>query len=61
MTDSVWLALGLLLIVEGIGPLIAPDGWRKMISQLSRQPNNDIRRIGGCLVVAGLVIAYMVS
>ncbi len=61
MTDSVWLALGLLLIVEGIGPLIAPDGWRKMISQLSRQPNNDIRRIGGCLVVAGLVMAYMVS
>ncbi len=61
MTDSVWLALSLLLIVEGIGPLITPDGWRKMISQLSRQPNNDIRRIGGCLVVTGLVIAYMVS
>ncbi|WP_031809598.1 DUF2065 family protein, partial [Vibrio parahaemolyticus] len=27
MSDSIWLAIGLVLIVEGIGPLIAPNGW----------------------------------
>jgi hypothetical protein len=53
--------LGLVLIAEGIGPLIAPGGWRKMVTQLSRQPDNDLRRIGGCLVVAGAVITYMFS
>ncbi len=30
-----------------------------MVSQLSQQDDNTLRRIGGCLVVAGSVIAYM--
>ncbi|KJY85594.1 MULTISPECIES: DUF2065 domain-containing protein [Vibrio] len=61
MTNSLWMALGLVLIVEGLGPLIAPNGWRNMVSQLSDQPDNQLRRIGGCLVVAGAVIAYVFS
>ncbi len=61
MSDSIWLAIGLVLIVEGIGPLIAPNGWRSMVAQLSEQPDNQLRCIGGCLVVAGAVIAFMMS
>ncbi|WP_104400362.1 DUF2065 domain-containing protein [Vibrio penaeicida] len=59
MSDSLWLALGLVLVVEGLGPLLAPNGWRNMIKQLSDQEDNQLRRIGGCLVVAGAVIAYV--
>ncbi|MDC5806428.1 DUF2065 domain-containing protein [Vibrio europaeus] len=59
MSNSLWLAFGLALIVEGLGPLIAPNGWRNMVAQLSQQPDNQLRRIGGCLVVAGAVIAYV--
>ena len=59
MNKAIWLALGLVLILEGLGPLLAPRGWRDMVSQLSRQNDNTLRRIGGCLVVAGCVIAYM--
>ena len=61
MSNSLWVALGLVLIVEGLGPLIAPNGWRNMVAQLSEQPDNQLRRIGGCLVVAGVVITYMFS
>ncbi|UAB70080.1 DUF2065 domain-containing protein [Vibrio sp. SCSIO 43132] len=61
MSDSLWLALGLVLILEGLGPLVAPKGWRNMIQELSSQPDNQLRRIGGCLVVAGAVIAYVFS
>ncbi|WP_341852411.1 DUF2065 domain-containing protein [Vibrio vulnificus] len=61
MSNSLWLALGLVLILEGLGPLLAPRGWRNMVAQLSEQPDNQLRRIGGCLVVAGAVIAYMMS
>ncbi|WPC74392.1 DUF2065 domain-containing protein [Vibrio porteresiae] len=50
--------LGVVLIIEGIGPLLAPQGWRAMIAQLSQQPDQQLRRMGGCLVVAGLVIAH---
>ncbi len=59
MSNSIWLAIGLVLIVEGLGPLIAPNGWRNMVAQLSQQPDAQLRRIGGCLVVAGAVIAFM--
>lgn len=59
MFDVLLLAIGLVLIVEGAGPLIAPQGWRNMVAQLSQQSDNNLRRIGGCLVVAGVVITYM--
>jgi uncharacterized protein len=59
MSNTIWMALGLVLIVEGLGPLLAPKGWRDMVSQLSQQNDNNLRRIGGCLVVTGSVIAYM--
>ncbi|GAL08366.1 DUF2065 domain-containing protein [Photobacterium aphoticum] len=59
MDKAFWMALGLVLVFEGLGPLLAPKGWREMVSQLSQQDDNNLRRIGGCLVVAGSVIAYM--
>ncbi|AJR06818.1 DUF2065 domain-containing protein [Photobacterium gaetbulicola] len=59
MSKAFWMALGLVLVFEGLGPLLAPKGWREMVSQLSQQDDNSLRRIGGCLVVAGSVIAYM--
>ncbi|WP_305839101.1 DUF2065 domain-containing protein [Photobacterium leiognathi] len=59
MSNTIWMALGLVLVVEGLGPLLAPRGWREMVSQLSQQNDDTLRRIGGCLVVAGTVIAYM--
>ncbi|OBU15603.1 DUF2065 domain-containing protein [Photobacterium aquimaris] len=59
MMNTVLLAIGLVLVVEGLGPLLAPQGWRNMVSQLSQQNDNVLRRIGGCLVVTGSVIAYM--
>ncbi len=61
MSNSLWMALGLVLVAEGLGPLVAPNGWRQMVAQLSEQPDNQLRRIGGCLVVAGVVIAYYFS
>lgn len=59
MSQTLWVALGLVLIVEGLGPLLAPKGWRQLVAQLSQQPDNQLRRMGGCLVVAGMVIAYV--
>ncbi len=58
VSHSWWLAIGLVLIAEGIGPFIAPKRWRNMVAQLSAQPDNQLRRMGGCLVVAGGVIAW---
>ncbi|USD65066.1 DUF2065 domain-containing protein [Vibrio sp. SCSIO 43136] len=59
MSQTLLTALGLVLLIEGLGPFLAPNGWRAMVVELSKQPDNQLRRIGGCLVVSGAVILYM--
>jgi len=58
MTHSIWLAFGFLLIVEGVGPFISPKNWRNTVLQVTKNTDNQLRRIGGGLVVAGLIISY---
>ena len=59
MSESIWIAFGIVLIVEGAGPFIHPKGWRNMVAQLASQDDNQLRRIGGCLFVAGAVMILM--
>ncbi|MCA7013576.1 MULTISPECIES: DUF2065 domain-containing protein [Dickeya] len=59
MNVSIWLALGLVLIMEGLGPLLFPRIWRRMILTMAQLPDNILRRFGGGIVVAGCVIYYM--
>ncbi len=59
MNSTVWLALALVLVLEGLGPMLYPKAWRRMISAMSQMPDTVLRRFGGALVVAGIVIYYM--
>lgn len=61
MNSTVWLALALVLILEGIGPMLLPRIWRRFVLTLAQVPDKLLRRFGGGLVVAGVVIWYMVS
>ena len=51
MNSTIWLALALVLVLEGL--------WKKMISAMTNLPDNILRRFGGGLVVAGVVVYYM--
>ncbi len=59
MGIHVLLALGLVLVFEGILPMFFPRIWRRMVLSLAQLPDNTLRRIGGGIVVAGCVIYYM--
>ncbi|NDL61439.1 DUF2065 family protein [Acerihabitans arboris] len=59
MNPTVWMALGLVLVLEGLGPMLFPGAWRKMIGAMTILPDKLLRRFGGGLVVAGGVIYYM--
>ncbi|WP_303846104.1 DUF2065 domain-containing protein [Aeromonas sobria] len=61
MLTSMLAVLGLLLLFEGLGPLLIPKAWQQMLRLLSEQPPEQLRRIGGSLVVAGLVILWMLN
>ncbi|WP_329799608.1 DUF2065 family protein [Escherichia coli] len=39
--------------------MLYPKAWKKMISAMTNLPDNILRRFGGGLVVAGVVVYYM--
>ena len=59
--NSLWLALALLLVIEGLLPLISPAGWRRMFEQLLKLGNGQIRFFGLCSIVAGLVLLALLA
>ena len=59
MNSTIWLALGLVLVLEGLGPMLFPRVWRRMILEMAQLPDSTLRRFGGGIVVAGCVIYYM--
>lgn len=59
MNSTIWLALALVLVLEGLGPMLYLKAWKKMISAMTNLPDNILRRFGGGLVVAGVVVYYM--
>lgn len=50
------LAVALVLVLEGLGPLLFPNKWCRYLNELSHQNQQVIQRLGGALVTAGVVI-----
>lgn len=61
MSDAIWIALALLLVMEGLMPAINPGGWRRMFEQLLRMSDQQVRTIGLISMVAGLILLWLVQ
>ena len=61
--DSVtlWQALALMLVLEGLLPLVSPLNWRRMFEQLLKLGDGQIRFFGLCSVLSGLVLLWLVA
>jgi uncharacterized protein YjeT (DUF2065 family) len=59
-TESLWLALALVLVLEGLFPFASPQGWRKLFQQLLQLQDGQIRFYGLCSILAGLVTIWWV-
>lgn len=58
MTDSVWIALAMVLVLEGLGPLLFPNRWQRLMQKLSQLPGGELRQTGAFLVITGLVALF---
>ena len=58
-TDVFWLALALVLVLEGLFPFISPAGWRRMFLQILQLQDGQVRFFGLCSVLAGLLMVWM--
>lgn len=53
-------ALCLVLVLEGLLLLVAPDAWKRAAEQLQQLPGRQLRQIGGVMVLAGLLALQLV-
>ncbi len=57
MTIADWLrALGLVLILEGLMPLVAPSSWREVFLRVARMRDGQIRFVGFGATLAGVAL-----
>ena len=55
MSSSIWLALALVLVIEGLLPFLSPTSWRKAFEQVLKMSDGQIRFFGLCSILIGLV------
>ncbi len=53
--NAFWLALAIVLVLEGLMPFLSPTGWRRMFEQILKMNDGQIRFFGLCSVALGLV------
>ncbi|MFP4155334.1 MAG: DUF2065 domain-containing protein [Halothiobacillaceae bacterium] len=58
MPSEIWMALALVLIIEGLLPFASPRRYRQMAQELSSMPDGAIRGTGLVLVLAGLLALW---
>ena len=60
-SGSFWAALALVLVFEGLFPLIAPAAWRDTFSKLLALRDGQLRFFGLCSVLIGLVLLWLLG
>lgn len=57
-----WLAaVGLLLVIEGLLPLLSPGTWRQTFERALRLKDGQLRFIGLISVVLGLLLMWLLG
>ncbi len=57
--DTLWAALALVLVVEGLMPFLAPRAWRETFRKLTEMSDGQVRFIGLASILMGLA-AFLV-
>ena len=55
------LAVALMLVFEGLMPLVAPKSWRQMFARLSELTDGQIRFFGLIAVACGALLFWLQS
>ncbi|MGK0381294.1 MAG: hypothetical protein ACI8QG_001046 [Flavobacteriales bacterium] len=53
--EVILMAIAMVLVVEGIGPMLFANKWQRFLEQICQQPVGQLRSMGGILVTIGVV------
>ncbi len=60
-SDVFWAALALVLVFEGLMPLVGPARWRRTLLQLVQLRDGQLRFFGLVCVLLGLLLLAWVT
>jgi len=61
MLEYLWMALGLMLVLEGITPFLFPSAWRETLRKLALLQDGQLRFLGLVFMLSGLLLIYWVK
>jgi uncharacterized protein YjeT (DUF2065 family) len=59
MTGTLFMAFGLMLVIEGLLPFLAPAAWRDMFRRIMTFTDGQLRFAGLASMLAGLAIVAL--
>jgi len=59
MTETFFTALGLVLILEGMGPALFPNRWRNYLLRITKESLGNLRLMGLVMLTLGISILFL--
>ena len=60
-SDSLWTAIALVLVIEGLFPFLSPGGWKRAFMRLLELNDGQLRFYGLCTMGCGLLLLWSMS
>ncbi|HXE22063.1 MAG TPA: DUF2065 domain-containing protein [Rhodoferax sp.] len=60
-SNTFWTALALVLVIEGLLPLVSPARWRRVFVQILQLHDGQLRFFGLCSILTGLLWLWLLS
>jgi uncharacterized protein len=61
MTDTIWLALGLVLVIEGLTYALVPRQMQNMMRMMQEQSPEQLRVMGAIVMALGVFLVWLVK
>lgn len=59
MNSTLLAAFGLMLVIEGIMPFIAPQAWRETFKRMIALKDGQLRFIGLASIAGGMLLLFL--
>jgi uncharacterized protein len=59
MSTTFFIALGLMLVLEGLLPLVAPKAWRETFKRMIDLKDGQLRFVGLISILSGLCLIWL--
>jgi uncharacterized protein len=61
MGHDLWVALALVMVIEGILPFLNPSSWRDMMRTATELDDRTLRLVGLGSMLLGVALLYLVN